>query len=147
MCPSEKKVYKKSEPLKKPFKTEQKTLPSVWCCDALSQLSPDLQCVPSDCISVSVCSAPAIVCNHCFVSRVLTHTSLHATSSTVPARNTHTHTHTHIYSYTHIFKRTRTHIRINIYSHTHTYTHTHTHTHSYIFTHTHTHSSRRLLHQ
>lgn len=40
-----------------------------------------VSCLPSDCISVSMHSAPLIVCNHGFVSGALTHTSLHATSA------------------------------------------------------------------
>lgn len=43
-----------------------------------------VSCLPSDCISVSVRSALLIVCNHCFVSGALTHTSLHATSAVPP---------------------------------------------------------------
>lgn len=43
-----------------------------------------VSCLPSDCISVSMRSALLIVCNHCFVSGALTHTSLHATSAVPP---------------------------------------------------------------
>lgn len=43
-----------------------------------------VSCLPSDCISVSMYSAPLIVCNHFFVSGALTHTSLHATSAVPP---------------------------------------------------------------
>lgn len=55
-----------------------------------------VSCLPSDCISVSARSAPRIVCNHCFVSCALTHTSLHANfrQATPPPPPTHTHTHT-----------------------------------------------------
>lgn len=43
-----------------------------------------VSCLPSDCISVSMHSAPLIVCNHGFVSGAPTHTSLHATSALPP---------------------------------------------------------------